>query len=529
MSTPVNSTQSSPVHADPAPSSAFAHARATVEVIEEAGSRLIAVPRGGLRIGRSPQQGLVLDAPSVSAEHAELSWQGDDLFARDVGSSYGTRREGSKLLGSVLLHDGDELVLGGKVVLRVSIFGARFGAPASQLLEQSGLVRTDAPHDVQPLAMDLLPMVETLYAANSGEDLADRITRAVADHFRPSRVALLELEGAGERFRVLSLRNASAVDERPLRDAAFVSRTVVHEAVLRGVSCFRSNGGPMQVKSMIRSGAHTAAAAAIRPRDRRVRVLYMDAVIGDAPLSWSHALALELFAAHAAGCFDAFDRRIADLERQRRFEQLRRYFSPAVVEHILASGGEAVERPRMIDATVLFADLVGYTSLSERLKAEPERLLGLLNRWLDAGARAVTGHAGALDKFIGDCVMALFGAPFPQPEAEVLAVRCALEMQQAIARIAQETGEPLQITVGINSGPMLAGSVGSKRRLEYTVMGDTVNVAARLQGQAKPGEILVGPHTQMCIDDDVLLEDAGEFTLKNHGPVRAYRVKGLRY
>jgi len=140
----------------------------------------------------------------------------------------------------------------------------------------------------------------------------------------------------------------------------------------------------------------------------------------------------------------------------------------------------------------------------------------------------VLGHGGTLDKFIGDAVMAVFGAPFPAPEGELSAVRCAIEMQTAIAAVARETGEPLEITVGINSGELLAGSVGSKRRLEYTVLGDTVNVAARLQGKAQPGQILIGPTTAAAVWDHIEIADAGVLELKNHAPVAAFRVLGKR-
>jgi adenylate cyclase len=498
--------------------------RATIEILEAGISRVAAVPRAGLTLGRAPDQGVVLRSPSVSAHHAQLYWQGDDLFLRDAGSSYGTRREGQPIQASVRLADGDEVVLGGAAVVRVSLFGDGFGAPVSALAEPGpGVLATEAPGSAQPFAIDLLPMVEALYQAQTEQDLDRRVAAAAATHLAGSRVALIELEGTGQRFRALAAQGVGAPD------ASFVSRTVIAEAARRGVAHYSEavqKARPLM--SMVRSGASSAIAAGIRPHDGRVRVLYLDTFLDAPPLTWGHALTLQLFAAHVAGAYDALRARILLLEDQRRFEQLRRYFSPAVAEHLLKGQLELIEKPRQLHATVLFADLVGYTAMSERLRGDPERLLALLNRWLDAGARAVIGHGGTLDKFIGDAVMAVFGAPFPAPEGELFAVRCALEMREAIAAIGRETGEHLQITVGINSGEVVAGSVGSRRRLEYTVLGDTVNVASRLQGRASPGEILVGEATAARLRDDVELEDAGELTLKNHGAVRAYRVARLR-
>jgi len=338
---------------------------------------------------------------------------------------------------------------------------------------------------------------------------------------------LIELEPTSDRFRVLGLHNASRIDRRPLSDASFVSRTVIEAALQHGVAFYREGGGGAVTASLMRSGAHCVAAASMRPADGRTCVLYMDATMSEPPFTSGHVVAFELFAAHATAAFDALARRRLQTENQLRFEQLRRYFSPAVVEHLLVGDAQLVDKPRMVDATVLFADLVGYTALSEQLKDDPDALLDLLNRWLDAGARAAMMHTGTLDKFIGDCVMVIFGAPFAQEDEELLAVRCAMQMMVEIDRISEQIGKPLNITVGINSGAMLAGSVGSRRRLEYTVLGDTVNVAARLQAVAQPGEILVGSETQARLADKVRFEDAGHFPLKNLAPIHGYRVKGL--
>lgn len=501
--------------------------RATVEVLEGGSSRVVAVPREGMRIGRAPGGELVLGSRSVSAVHAELTWHGDDLFVRDLDSRYGTRRDGLPLRDPTRLRDGDELVLGGAAILRISIFGAGFGAPLSLLAETAGsLVSTEAPADVRPFSIDMLPVVESLFQAHDTDDLGRRIARAAGEHFRPSRVALLELEGSRDRYRVLGLAGAAR------EDAAFVSRTMVAEAARRGVAHYAegepTSEHPRPMASIVRSGASSAIAAGIRPHDGRVRVLYLDTFLDAPRLTWGHALSLQLFAAHAGAAYEALGARLAMGDQQRRFEQLRRYFSPAVADLLAQGNTDVVNRPQNLEATVLFADLVGYTKLSERLRDEPQRLLALLNRWLDAGAQAVLGNGGTLDKFIGDAVMGVFGAPFPAPHGELLAVRCALEMREAVAQLSTELGEQLAITVGINSGWLLAASVGSRRRLEYTVLGDTVNVAARLQGAAHPGEILIGPGTAARVGLAVQIEPAGELSLKNHAPVQAARVVQLR-
>jgi adenylate cyclase len=498
-------------------------ASATVEIFESGGGWSAAVPRQGLRVGRAHDQDVVLSAPTISKHHALLYWQGEDLFVRDFDSRNGTRRDGISLREPTRLRDDDELVLGGAVVVRIHLREVGFGAPLSELIGEAPLAPVPKA-EASSLDVDLLPLVTSLYRAASHEELAFQLARRAGSLLGASRAAVLEIED-DERYRTLGLCKTSRLDERPLHDARFVSRTVLERARRDGASLFSESAGQTN-ESLVRSGAHAALAARIPSRDHRERILYLDCTLSEPPFTQAHRRAVELIAAHAAGAFESLEAQLAGGRERMRFEQLRRYFSPAVVEHILDRGGEAVDQPHNLEATVLFADLVGYTKLSERLKDEPARLLSVLNSWLDVGAQIVVRRGGTLDKFIGDCVMAVFGAPFPMDRAELVAVECALEMREAIAQISFEENLPLAITVGINSGELLAGSVGSRRRLEYTVLGDTVNVASRLQSQATPGEILVGPLTAERVAEAIFTEDAGIRSLKNHGPVQAHRVLG---
>jgi adenylate cyclase len=501
---------------------------ATLEVLESGGKRMtFEVPPEGIRIGRSPDCGIRLETNTVSKHHAEVFWRGGDLYVLDQDSCNGTRRDGVTLTGPTLLRNGDELVLGGSVVVEVEIQTDAFGQPVGNALGRgiSTLVPSNVPIEPALASLDLLPAVTRLYQSVSEQELAFQLTRSAGALLQASRIALIELGEDGSRVRVLSLHKAAKLDARPLTDAGFVSRTVVEAARKHGIAHFREGTQDLS-KSIMRSGAHSAAAAMVRARDRRERVLYVDCTLGEAPLGTNDVQTLNLLAAHAGGAFDALHARLTLTREQTRFEQLRRYFSPAVVEYIV-DRQHVMDVPQNVQATVLFADLVGYTALSERLTDQPARLLSLLNRWLDEGAQAVIAHEGTLDKFIGDCVMAVFGAPLPQADAAMRAVRCGLAMRQAIQRVSFEEGERLQITVGINSGSMLAGSIGSKRRLEYTVLGDAVNVGSRLQGKAEAGEILIGQATYEQLEGAVQVADAGIQVLKNHGPVQAYRVLSM--
>ncbi|MHB0978903.1 MAG: ATP-binding protein [Thermoleophilia bacterium] len=175
--------------------------------------------------------------------------------------------------------------------------------------------------------------------------------------------------------------------------------------------------------------------------------------------------------------------------------------------------------------TVLFADLAGFTAFAETLDPEPVR--DLLNGLFDILAPCVEGNRGSVDKFLGDSLMAIFGAPVTHADDAERAVRAALEMREALAVFNQERGTAFSIHVGINSGRVIAGTIGGGARLEYTVIGDAVNVAKRLEEASAPGEILLGSATRQLVGSGFEVEETGVVPGGGRaGPVAAYRVLG---
>ncbi len=213
------------------------------------------------------------------------------------------------------------------------------------------------------------------------------------------------------------------------------------------------------------------------------------------------------------------------LEAQRRL--LERMVSPAVIAQIdpdsLQIGGQQVE------LTVLFADIRGFTAYSER--HSPEELVAVLNRYLAAGAEAVLGQEGTVDKFLGDAVMAWFNAPLPQPDHPLRAVRAALDLKAAVERLHAELPPEAHLSfgVGIHTGPAVLGWIGAEKRLDFTAIGDSVNTAKRIQENAAQNQILISREVFEQVQDAVEARPYAPLRVKGKSEaVEVYEVLGLR-
>ncbi len=219
-------------------------------------------------------------------------------------------------------------------------------------------------------------------------------------------------------------------------------------------------------------------------------------------------------------------RQVAELERANR---LRRYLSPQLVEELLAADEDPAALRDRRPITVMFADLRGFTGLVERM--EPDALAALLNTYFDEVTQVAFRHGGTVDKFIGDAIMVVFGAPRATGEADQArrCVRMAVEIQRRVAVLRVECATlgaaALDVRIGIGSGQATVGTFGAAHRADYTAVGAPVNRAARLEPLAPGGGILIDARTRELLDDDALLEAFGEVALKGFArPESAYRV-----
>jgi class 3 adenylate cyclase len=217
-------------------------------------------------------------------------------------------------------------------------------------------------------------------------------------------------------------------------------------------------------------------------------------------------------------------------ERKRlrsKFELFQKMVSPAVIERLdpdsLRLGGDR----RIV--TCLFADVRGFTNFSEYL--DPVQLLDVLNRYLGAAADAVLLHEGTLDKFLGDAVMAIFNAPEQQDDHTLGAVRAALQMRNDILALHEVMAPQYRLSFGIaiNYGEAVVGLIGTKQRVDYTAIGDTINTAKRIQENAKAGQVLLSDSAFEQVKDHVIVNVLEPMKVKGRvQPVQVYELLGMK-
>jgi class 3 adenylate cyclase len=218
------------------------------------------------------------------------------------------------------------------------------------------------------------------------------------------------------------------------------------------------------------------------------------------------------------------------VENARLYRQIddlfRQYMSPDVATALLADPTQAALGGGLVDITVLFADLRGFTSFSER--TSPEAVIAMLNRYFGIAVPLVLAEGGTVSEFVGDALGALFNAPSRQPDHALRAARAALAVQAAVEDVVREHPGWPRFRVGLNTGPAVVGNIGSTEIRHFTAIGDTVNLAARLETSAEEGQVVIGGSTLAALGERAVVRPLGALQLKGKAEaVEAYVLEGL--
>lgn len=278
-------------------------------------------------------------------------------------------------------------------------------------------------------------------------------------------------------------------------------------------------------QSVMLRGVKSVMAVPMRARDKVIGILYVESVSMSAAFTDEDVPLLDAIASQAAILLDNAAL-VAQVQREVETRaSLSRFLSSAAVEEVLSGRMQVNLEGHAEEITVLFADIRGFTTLSSHMRAE--EVVRFLNAFFGEAVDAVEKNRGIVDKFIGDCVMGLWGAVGQREDHARNAIAAALELVQRASRI-RVNGQPLEVGVGINTGPAVVGAIGAQRRLDYTAIGATVNLSARLCGIAGAGEVLITSDTLMRAGPGVIAAPGEAVILKGLDvPIVPYAVRSI--
>jgi len=513
-------------------------------IIERPGAqpRLYELKDGStIHIGRAASNDITLPHSSISRSHALLESKRDVWVVTDQHSANGVLVNGVRVEHAEL-KSGDVIGLGdiklrfenmttGTVVAKAS---PELASHLTQILDRENVVKlldrskTKAPSEWTDARIDTDGRIEYLRRENRLLTLLYQVSRALGDKTTVEDVTqcvldlVLQIDGAERGYAMLltedSLRDAPhaasnytflpAILRYRQAPKTATPQMALSRAIIQQVM---ESKGPLLVmdakedvrfsgsESMAMSGMQSAMCAPLSSRDRLFGLLYVDNLSKRGTFLPED---LEVFAVIAAQAGLVIDRVMAKSEVLRQGVQLsalERFLSPAISRKITAEAADIRLGGESQRITLLFADVRGFTAMAERMK--PREAVEVLNEFFARMTNVIFEHDGTLDKYLGDGLMALFGAPFALQNDAEAAVRAAVNMQKSLAELNKISGKaPLNIGIGIHTGEAVVGFLGTERRMDYTAIGDTVNVASRLTSQAGSGQIVISAatHAQIC-------------------------------
>lgn len=495
-----------------------------------------------ITVGRGNANDLVLNDSSVSRFHAVIKLRDSSIFVADRGSTNGIVLNDRKISQETELKDGDIALLG-QYRLRlenvdekgIQVRRGEWPSTLNDIMrgrtEQSALPRssdipsssqfTDLASRVKKLEREnylLTVLYEAGKALNSKlalEHICEQVVSlaCLIEGVERGFVMLFDEQGEVVRQSEVRYRDPTSSGSRPstpTQAKAARSGDPGPQIILstRVLELVRKERQPILIEdvsaderfsgseSLRISGLRSAMCAPLVGKDRLFGILYVDNL--ERPLAFTQE-ELNVFALVAAQAGAAIDNAVAHekiAQQSLQRSALERFLAPEVVEMVVANpdirlGGVNQE------VTVMFADIRGFTAMSEEM--EPARVVEILNEYFTRVTDVIFDNGGTLDKYIGDAVMAVFGAPISKGNDAANAVNSAIQIQRLLIELNRDAAArkwpELRVGIGINTGNAIAGNIGSPRRLDYTVVGDAVNTAQRLMTNAVGGQILIAEST----------------------------------
>ena len=509
-----------------------------------------------ITVGRGNANDLVLNDPSVSRFHAVIKLRDNSIFIADRGSTNGLVLNDKKISKETELKNGDVALVGlyklllenvGEEGIQVrrgewpsTLNNIMHGRDERAVLPRSGAVPrsdlTDLSSRVKKLEREnylLMVLYEAGKALNSKlalEHICEQVVSlaCLIEGVERGFVMLFDEHGEIVRQSEVRYRDPSSSGSRPQiilsKSVLEMVRKEKQPILIDDVSEDERFSGSESLKI---SGLRSAMCAPLVGKDRLFGILYVDNLERASAFTQEELNVFALVAAQAGAAIDnaAAHEKIAQQAMQRT--ALERFLAPEVVEMVVANpdirlGGINQE------VTVMFADIRGFTAMSEKM--EPGRVVEILNEYFTRVTDVIFDNGGTLDKYMGDAVMAVFGAPISKGNDAANAVNSAVQIQRLLIELNRDAAArkwpDLRVGIGINTGTAIAGNIGSPRRLDYTVVGDAVNTAQRLMTNADGGQVLISESTAKKLGKNFDLERLPELKVKGRNEaVPVFRVE----
>ena len=504
--------------------------------------------QGTVTIGRHPSNTVRLACNVVSKYHALIREVDGTFIYEDLDSSNGSYFQELKIREHEL-KDGDEIRVG-NVLIRFKdaqfddvssvVKFEQFDPQQTQYAERIDVAEVgrflpeNEVHDAGLLRVDYEKLrmgQELLQSIGTERDirkLLDTITEQLVDMFKADRcvILLLNAQGHFEPKAVKTLDGSESVS---------VSQTVLNEvretksAVL--LSDDSHSGELAHSSSLMMMGIQSVMCSPIIHNDKVIGAVQLDLRKGQGAFVKKDLQLLGgivTYVAMAVANAGLSQKIEKEAKTQAQFERL---LSPSIVRQLVSGQLKIGKAGELRQVTIMFADIRGFTAMSQ--KASPATVVNILNQYFERVVNIVFKYGGTIDKFIGDEVMVLFGAPIPMKQQEDAALACALEIQDMLKSWNQEREQkrqmPIHVGIGINSGEVVVGSIGSSQTMQYTCIGNAVNIASRLTAMARAGEVVASKATMVGVKAQVACDKLPPADIKGiSGQVQAYIVKGLQ-
>ncbi|HEX9574933.1 MAG TPA: adenylate/guanylate cyclase domain-containing protein [Myxococcales bacterium] len=502
-------------------------------------------------LGRSTQATVRLADREVSRKHSQIDREGQDFVLRDLGSSNGTFLNGKRIFGPTRLNDGDEVLIGisrmefrlgagdegAAAIVHMEPAGAPLEGVVARVEAKANFAPADEVRDPQQLKRDYERLRighEFSRYVRLERDLGELLSRilSIAFDLIPADNGVILLRDPGSQELVIQ----SMRQRKPGQGKVLVSDTLLkqvqatHQGVLTSDAISDERFSTSQ--SIIALGVRSAMAVPLLSGDEVKGIMFLDSRERVAAFTTKDLEVLSAIAAQASVALENSEyARALEREAEQR-AQLSRFLSPALVEQAARGALELGKGGQLTDLTILFSDIRGFTSMSEKLPAQ--EVVKVLNDYFELMVDILFEHGGILDKFIGDALMGLWGAPVRRPDDATRAVQAAVQMQAKLREFNAERvadgKQPLQIGIGLHTGQVVVGNMGSSKALSYTAIGDGVNLASRLCGVAREEMIVISEECAAKAGKDrFVLEGLPPAKVKNReAPVQIWSVKAIR-